>query len=117
MAVEMCSRLQLLAPRCSPLKCLTPGAPAAPPRHALGGCDPWWCPCVCSAVWLWLHAPLNQLLPHCCRTPVFPALQEIPVLVASFAQSLSEVLDPQGVCGLLGVCSGEGLAQVSRQAS
>lgn len=35
------------------------------------------------------------------------------MLVASFAQSLSEALDPQGVCGLLGVCGGKGLAQVS----
>lgn len=42
-------------------------------------------------------------------------LQEVPVLVASFAQSLSEALDPQGVCGLLGVChGGKGLAQVGR---
>jgi saposin len=40
--------------------------------------------------------------------------QEVPVLVASFAQSLSEALDPQGVCGLLGVChGGKDLAQVT----
>ncbi|KAI7844423.1 hypothetical protein COHA_002017 [Chlorella ohadii] len=40
--------------------------------------------------------------------------QEVPVLVASFAQPIAEALDPHDLCGLLGVCSGDkGLAQVT----